>query len=110
MTIDEYKHRTVELSFPSGLVLQIQPPKVKALMDIAMSGDDALMVDARMLQELGKGFPDGFTLDDISDPRDWAYLREWLGGFFQQTAPSQPTSKPSCAIVTLPPDSGLTTS
>lgn len=109
MTVDEYKHRTIELSFPSGLVLRIQPPKVKALMDIAISGDDAIKVQALMLQELSKGFPDNFALDDITDPEDWAYLQEWLGGFFQRMA-SQPTSKPSCAIVTLPPDSGHTTS
>jgi hypothetical protein len=108
MDIREYKSRTIELTFPSGLVLTCRPPKVKALMDIALSGEDPVVIDAQMLLELAKGFPEEFTLDDITDPRDWAYLREWLQGFFGQTSPA--TSSGSSETGTSPRDSGPTTS
>jgi len=67
-------------------------------------------MQAEMLKELEKGFPEGVSLDDINDPQDWAYLLEWLNGFFGRTVPSQKVSNPSSEIATSGQDSGLTTS
>lgn len=111
MTVDEYRQRTIDLTFPSGLVLTVQPPKVKAMMDAASSTPDPAEVMARLMQLVEAKFPDGFTLDDLSDPRDWAYLQEWIGGFFQAAVPgSLPKSSSSSSNAISPPASGPTTS
>lgn len=111
MTIDEYKHRTIELTFPSGLVLVIQPPKVKAMIDISVTITDPIEVLAKLMQLVEARFPDGFTLDDISEPKDWAYLQEWIGRFFQGAVPaSLQKSSNSLNSDTLPQDGGPTIS
>ena len=111
MTIDEYRLRTIDLTFPSGLVLTIRPPKVKAMMDAASQTSDPAEVLAKLLKLVEAQFPDGFTLDDLNDPKDWAYLQEWIGGFFQAAVPgSLPKSNSSSSNAISPPDSGPTTS
>lgn len=111
MTAEEYKRRTIDLTFPSGLVLTIQPPKVKAMMDVATSTSDPAEVLAKLLKLVEAQFPDGFTLDDLNDPKDWAFLQEWIGRFFQESAPaSPPTSNNSSGNGTSPRGSGPTTS
>lgn len=111
MTVDEYRHRTVDLTFPSGLVLTIQPPKVKAMMDAASTTADPAEVLAKLMKLVEERFPEGFTLDDLSDPRDWAYLQEWIGGFFQAAVPGslQKSNSFSSSAISLP-GSGPTTS
>lgn len=111
MTAEEYKRRTIDLTFPSGLVLAIRPPKVKAMMDVATSTSDPAEVLAKLLKLVEAQFPDGFTLDDLNDPKDWAFLQEWIGRFFQEAVPgslSKSNSSSSNAISL--PGSGPTTS
>ena len=111
MTVDEYRQRTVDLTFPSGLVLTIQPPKVKAMMDAASSTSEPAEVLAKLLKMVEARFPEGFTLDDISDPKDWAYLQEWIGGFFQAAVPgSLPKSNSSSSNAISLQGNGPTTS
>jgi hypothetical protein len=111
MTVDEYRHRTIDLAFPSGLVLTIQPPKVKAMMDVARGESDAATVMANLLKLVEATFPVGFTLDDLNDPKDWAYLQEWVGGFFQAAVPGfLQKSSSSSNSDTSPQGSGPTTS
>ena len=111
MTVDEYKNRTIELTFPSGLVLTIQPPKVKAMIDISITITDPIEVLAKLMQLVEARFPDGFTLDDISEPKDWAYLQEWIGRFFQEAVPGylQKSNSSSNNDISLPA-AGPTTS
>ena len=111
MTPEEYKHRTIDLTFPSGLVLTVQPPKVKAMMDAASSTNDPAEVLAKLLKLVEAQFPEGFALDDLSDPKDWAYLQEWIGGFFQAAVPGslQKSNSSSSSAISLP-GSGPTTS
>ena len=111
MTVDEYRHRTVDLTFPSGLVLTIQPPKVKAMMDVASSTSDPSEVLAKLLKLVEAQFPEGFTLDDISDPKDWAFVQEWIGRFFQEAVPESPSKSNSSSNSAISqPGSGPTTS
>lgn len=93
MTAEEYKQRTVTLTFPSGLVLDIKPPRVAVLMKIqrtapSNTNDQVLEMLAQVMQEVGAGFPAGFTLDDLTDPQDWAYLENWGIGFFVKAHPA----------------------
>jgi len=89
MTPEQYKHLTTDLTFPSGLQLMIKPPSIARLMTLQQQGmaatTDESYVDflAQVMLEVAKGFPDGFTLDDITDPRDWAYLEQYSLGFFE---------------------------
>jgi len=109
MTIDEYKHRTIELTFPSGLVLTVQPPKAKAMLDASNASTSPVEVMAGLLKLMEAGFPADFTLDDISEPKDWAYLQEWVASFFAEMFPqSEKVSKSSSEIVSKPQDSGPT--
>jgi len=112
MTIDEYKHRTIELTFPSGLVLTVQPPKAKAMLDASNASVSPVEVMAGLLKLVEAGFPADFTLDDISEPKDWAYLQEWVARFFAEMFPSQSTrvSKSSSKTVTPAQVDGPTTS
>lgn len=111
MTVEEYKRHTVDLTFPSGLVVTIQPPKVKAMMDVASTTSDPAEVLAKLMKLVEAQFPEGFTLDDISEPKDWAYLQEWIGRFFQETVPaSAPTLNGSSGSDSSKADSGPTTS
>lgn len=90
MTPDEYRNQLTVLTFPSGLQLAIKPPSVAKLMTLQrtiLGGKkvtDAAYLDflAQVMQEVGQGFPDGFTLDDLTDPQDWAYLEQYSLGFF----------------------------
>ena len=112
MTIDEYKHRTIELTFPSGLVLTVQPPKAKAMLDASNASTSPVEVMAGLLKLVEAVFPADFTLDDISDPKDWAYLQEWVARFFAEMFPTQSekVSKSSSKTALVAQDAGPTTS
>lgn len=112
MTIDEYKRRTIELTFPSGLVLTVQPPKAKAMLDASNASTSPVEVMAGLLKLVEAGFPADFTLDDISEPKDWAYLQEWVSRFFAEMFPTQSAkaSNNSLSSVISLPDSSPTTS
>ena len=112
MTIDEYKNRTIELTFPSGLCLTVRPPKAKAMLDASNASDKPVEVMAGLLNLMEAGFPADFTLDDISDPKDWAHLQEWVARFFAEMFPTQSekVSKSSSKTAIKPLDGGPTTS
>jgi len=112
MTVEEYKNRTVELTFPSGLCLVVRPPKAKAMLDASNASVSPVEVMAGLLNLMEAGFPADFTLDDISDPKDWAYLQEWVARFFAEMFPTQSTkvSKSSSKTALVVQDSGPTTS
>lgn len=111
MTVEEYKNRTIELTFPSGLVLTVRPPKAKAMLDASNASVSPVEIMAGLLKLMEAGFPADFTLDDISEPKDWAYLQEWVASFFAEMFPqSEKVSKNSLEIVSVPQDSGPTTS
>jgi len=112
MTVEEYKNRTVELTFPSGLCLTVRPPKAKAMLDASNASDKPVEVMAGLLNLMEAGFPADFTLDDISDPKDWAYLQEWVARFFAEMFPTQSekVSKSSSKTAIKPLDGGPTTS
>jgi len=78
----EYRSIKEKLEFPSGLVLEITPPSVVAMLTIGRKeGSDVF----DLLREVEKGFPDGFTLEDIRKPEDFHYLTEWVNRFFVLT-------------------------
>jgi len=112
MTIEEYKNRTVELTFPSGLLLVVRPPKAKAMLDASNASVSPVEVMAGLLKLMEAGFPADFTLDDISEPKDWAYLQEWVARFFAEMFPTQSgkVSKSSSKTDSKQLDSGPTTS
>ena len=112
MTVEEYKNRTVELTFPSGLCLTVRPPKAKAMLDASNASVSPVEVMAGLLKLMEAGFPADFTLEDISEPKDWAYLQEWVGRFFEAMFPSQSTraSKGSSETAIALPEGGPTTS
>ena len=89
MTPDEYKNQLTLLTFPSGLQLAIKPPSVAKLMTLQRTILGAKVTEgkymdflAQVVMEVSQGFPDTFTLEDIVEPRDWAYLEEYSLGFF----------------------------
>ena len=111
MTVEEYKNRTVELTFPSGLVLTVRPPKAKAMLDASHASTNNIEIIAGLLSLMEKGFPEDFTLDDIADAKDWAYIQEWVGRFFEEMFPASPkVSKSSSKTDSKQLDSGPTTS
>ena len=112
MTVEEYKNRTVELTFPSGLCLTVRPPKAKAMLDASNASTLPVEVMAGLLKLMEAGFPADFTLEDISEPKDWAYLQEWVARFFAEMFPTQSekVSKSSSKHDTKPQVDGLTTS
>ena len=112
MTVEEYKNRTVELTFPSGLVLTVRPPKAKAMLDASNASVSPVEVMAGLLNLMEAGFPDDFKLDDISEPKDWAYLQEWISRFFAEMFPTQSAkvSKGSSKTALVVQDGGPTTS
>src|SRR5664280_2936525 len=95
MTVEEYKRRTIELTFPSGLVLTVQPPKAKAMLDASNALTSPVEVMAELLKLVEAGFPADFTLDDVADPKDWAYLQEWVSRLFAEMFPVSPKASKS---------------
>jgi hypothetical protein len=112
MTVEEYKNRTIELTFPSGLCLTVRPPKAKAMLDASNASVSPVEVMAGLMKLMEAGFPADFTLDDISEPKDWAYLQEWVARFFAEMFPTQSAkvSKNSSETAIKPVDNGPTTS
>lgn len=78
----EYQSLKEKLEFPSGLVLEITPPSVLSMLSIGRKeGSDVL----DLLREVAKGFPEGFTIEDIRKPEDFHFLTEWVNRFFVLT-------------------------
>lgn len=89
MNAEEYKKRREHIIFPSGLELDITPPSAIGLLEGIQAASDGFEKMKAMMCIVGAGFPEGITVKDINDPKDVAFMVDYVESFFARIAPPE---------------------